>query len=30
MNELAHRRAAWLLTRIDDLILSPTNERANP
>jgi predicted anti-sigma-YlaC factor YlaD len=29
MNELAHRRATWLLSRIDDLILSPTTERAN-
>ena len=30
MNELAHRRAAWLLSRIDNLILSPTDERAIP
>jgi predicted anti-sigma-YlaC factor YlaD len=29
-NELAQRRAVWLLSRIDDLILSPVLERETP
>jgi predicted anti-sigma-YlaC factor YlaD len=30
MNELAQRRAVWLLSRIDNLILSPVSERETP
>jgi predicted anti-sigma-YlaC factor YlaD len=30
MNELAHRRASWLLARIDDLILAPVAEKEKP